>query len=247
MGLVADRRPHPGPARSPRRWRPVSRATTRADKLPALPPETKHPPAEAGRPARSANRRKVWFSAETAPAASSHDVPWREEPTRPCRTTATPWSEPRDEGEERGLSQEMTAGCEMVREEIQHGGRILRLEPRAPASALSSTALSPGRSRTTGSSDNRSPAIIEDQGSQSIIGDEHRVTHRFSLPHPGAVTPTEPAAAPRAGMLRGWRAPGLVQPDIRWRPADRRPSADRSRRCRRHRRPPLKRPCDCGV
>src|SRR5258708_38692855 len=54
----------------------TSRATTSADRLPAEPPETKHPPAHSGSPARSAISRNTLFSAWTAPAASSQEMPW---------------------------------------------------------------------------------------------------------------------------------------------------------------------------
>ena len=47
--------------------------------MPIEPPETKQPPAPAGRPARSASTRRAWFSASTAPAASSQEVPWSDE------------------------------------------------------------------------------------------------------------------------------------------------------------------------
>ena len=48
-----------------------SRATASADRLPMDPPLMKQPPADAGRPIRSAIHRSVWFSAATAPPASS--------------------------------------------------------------------------------------------------------------------------------------------------------------------------------
>src|SRR5260221_5308176 len=54
----------------------TSRATTSADRLPAEPPETKHPPADSGSSARSAISRNTLFSAWTAPAASSQEMPW---------------------------------------------------------------------------------------------------------------------------------------------------------------------------
>src|SRR5258708_8903670 len=54
----------------------TSRATTSADRLPAEPPETKHPPADSGSPARSAISRSTLFSAWTTPAASSQELPW---------------------------------------------------------------------------------------------------------------------------------------------------------------------------
>ncbi len=44
--------------------------------MPADPPDTKTPPADAGRPAMSASVRSTWFSAMTAPAASNHEMPW---------------------------------------------------------------------------------------------------------------------------------------------------------------------------
>lgn len=45
----------------------------------AEPPDTKHPPAPSGNPARSANHSSTWFSAHTAPAASSHEMPFSDE------------------------------------------------------------------------------------------------------------------------------------------------------------------------
>ena len=51
------------------------RAATSADRLPAVPPETKQPPASAGMPARSAIHRSTWFSAHTAPPPSSQLPP----------------------------------------------------------------------------------------------------------------------------------------------------------------------------
>src|SRR5208283_809984 len=54
----------------------TSRATTRADRFPAEPPETKQPPALAGIPARSAISRSAMFSAWIAPAASNQEMPW---------------------------------------------------------------------------------------------------------------------------------------------------------------------------
>ncbi len=41
----------------------VCRATTSADRLPTVPPGTKTPPADSGRPARSLIQRSAWFSA----------------------------------------------------------------------------------------------------------------------------------------------------------------------------------------
>ena len=65
-------------AASPSRFLAVSRATASADRLPADPPETKQPPAPAGRPASSAITRSTLFSAAIAPDASSQEMPWIE-------------------------------------------------------------------------------------------------------------------------------------------------------------------------
>ena len=43
--------------------RAVSRAATRADRLPIVPPCTNTPPAPSGRPASSAIQLSAWFSA----------------------------------------------------------------------------------------------------------------------------------------------------------------------------------------
>ncbi len=53
----------------------VSRATARAERFPAEPPETKHPPADSGSPASSAITRSTVFSAAMAPDASSQEMP----------------------------------------------------------------------------------------------------------------------------------------------------------------------------
>ncbi len=58
------------------RFLAVSRATARADRLPAEPPDTKHPPDVGGRPASRAIVRNTLFSAAIAPDASSQEMPW---------------------------------------------------------------------------------------------------------------------------------------------------------------------------
>ena len=67
-----------GPGR-PRRCPAVSRATTRAERFPAEPPATKHPPAPGGSPASREMTSRAWFSATTTPAASSQEVPCSDE------------------------------------------------------------------------------------------------------------------------------------------------------------------------
>ena len=53
----------------------VSRATASAERLPADPPDTKHPPAPEGNPASSEITRSTVFSAAIAPDASSQEMP----------------------------------------------------------------------------------------------------------------------------------------------------------------------------
>ena len=60
------------------RFLAVSLATASADRLPADPPDTKHPPVVVGRPASCAITRSTLFSAAIAPEASSHEMPWIE-------------------------------------------------------------------------------------------------------------------------------------------------------------------------
>src|ERR1700733_15899776 len=90
----------------------VSRATTRADRFPAEPPDTKQPPAPSGIPARSAISRSTWFSAWMAPAASSHEMPWIDAHEISMSNSSdalvgAAGMKPRN----RGLSAEMTAGA----------------------------------------------------------------------------------------------------------------------------------------
>ncbi len=60
---------------SANRSRAASRAATRAERLPSVPPCTNTPPAPAGRPNSFASQRRTSFSACTAPAPSSHEPP----------------------------------------------------------------------------------------------------------------------------------------------------------------------------
>ena len=73
--VSTDHRAGAGRPASARWCRAVSRAATRADRLPIVPPCTNTPPASAGRPTRSAIQRSAWFSAYTAPAPSSQVPP----------------------------------------------------------------------------------------------------------------------------------------------------------------------------
>jgi hypothetical protein len=62
-------------ARARRAVSPDILATTSALRLAAVPPVTNTPPAPDGKAARSASQRRASFSANTAPAPSSHDPP----------------------------------------------------------------------------------------------------------------------------------------------------------------------------
>ena len=70
----------------------VSRAAARADRLPAEPPDTKHPPDVVGRPASLAIRRSTLFSAAIAPEASSHEMPWIDAQDTSMSNNRLPWS-----------------------------------------------------------------------------------------------------------------------------------------------------------
>ncbi|MEZ0072279.1 hypothetical protein ABH927_001616 [Planotetraspora sp. GP83] len=90
-------------------WRAVSRATTRADRSAALPPETKQPPAVPGMPALSAIRRSTWFSAAIAPEASSQEMPCNEaQETTMSKSSAALVGAAGMNDRNRGLSAEMT-------------------------------------------------------------------------------------------------------------------------------------------
>ena len=111
LTAIRQRRGCSSPA-SARRPLAVSRATASAERLPALPPLTKAPPAPGGRPARSESRRSTWFSAWIAPAASSQEMPWIEAQETSMSKSSDAFvgadgMNPRN----RGLSAEMTAGA----------------------------------------------------------------------------------------------------------------------------------------
>ena len=90
----------------------TSRATTRADRFPAEPPETKQPPAVSGIPARSAISRSTVFSAWIAPAASSQEMPWIDaQETSMSKSSEALVGAAGMKPRKRGLSAEMTAGA----------------------------------------------------------------------------------------------------------------------------------------
>ena len=57
------------------RTRATARAVDEGRQVADVPPGTKTPPADGGRPARSATQRSAAFSAYTAPAPSSQEPP----------------------------------------------------------------------------------------------------------------------------------------------------------------------------
>ncbi len=140
-----------------RRWAAVSRATISAERLPADPPETKQPPASLGKPARSASTPSAWFSATTTPAASSHEVPWRDE-------VETNMSKSREafvgaagmNDKNRGLSQETTAVASFSTKRFSTCAASLPPGRMSPESSWSSDSTRPPKSRETGSRDSRS-------------------------------------------------------------------------------------------
>ena len=145
------------PRPSPRFRRPTSRATVRADRLPAEPPETNTPPALGGMPARSAMSRRTWFSAAIAPAASRAEIPWMLEPE-------TSMSNNREalvgaagmNARKLTASELITCGARTsVHISITRCGSVPSAVIR-PSSCAVSAGTSPGRSRGTGSIARRS-------------------------------------------------------------------------------------------
>jgi len=135
----------------------TSRATTRADRFPAEPPETKQPPALAGIPARSAISRSAMFSAWIAPAASSQEMPWIDAQEISMSNSSealvgAAGMNPR----KRGLSAEITAGAMTEVYTPSTWSGLCGSGPSSPFSAASSSAGSrEPRSRGTGSSRSR--------------------------------------------------------------------------------------------
>ena len=148
--LTATRVRSPRP--SPRRARPTSRATVRADRLPADPPETNTPPAPAGSPARSAMSRSTWFSAAIAPAASRAEIPWMLEPdTSMSNSRAAFVGAAGMNARKFEASELITCGASTsVHISITRCGSVPSAVIR-PSSCAVSAGTSPGRSRGTGS------------------------------------------------------------------------------------------------
>ena len=135
--LTATRQRRPEPALR----LATSRATTRADRFPAEPPETKHPPAVSGRPARSAMSRRTRFSAWIAPAASSQEMPWIDAHEMSMSNSSealvgAAGMNPR----KRGLSAEITAGAMTDAHTPSTWSGVCGRAPGSPFSAASSSA-----------------------------------------------------------------------------------------------------------
>ena len=128
----------------------VSRATARAERLPAEPPDTKHPPVVAGSPASRAITRSTLFSAAIAPDASSQEMPWIEAQDTSMSNSrlalvGAAGMKPRN----RGLSAEITLGAitDVYTPSTSSGGRgASRINPssRSYSSSAGSTPLSRG-------------------------------------------------------------------------------------------------------
>ncbi len=104
----------------------------------------------AGRPARSASNRRVWFSAETAPAASSHEVPCRDEQdTTMSNSSDALVGAAGMKARKRGLSQEITAGARCSAEQVEDVGGVLgsgaRARPPGPCPGRPSRRGGPGQ------------------------------------------------------------------------------------------------------
>ena len=132
------------------RFLAVSRATARADRLPAEPPDTKHPPDVVGSPASCAITRSTLFSAAIAPDASSHEMPWIDAQDTSMSNSRLAFvgaagMKPR----KRGLSAEITLGAitDVYTPSTSSGGRgVSRITPsrRSYSSSADSTPLSSG-------------------------------------------------------------------------------------------------------
>ena len=135
----------------------ASRATSSADRLAADPPDTKHPPADSGSPARSAIRRSTWFSAWIAPAASSQEMPWIEaQETSMSNSSAAFVGAAGMKPRKRGLSAEITAGATHEVYTPSTWSGLCGRSPSRPRSAASSAAGSRAPSSSgTGSSRSR--------------------------------------------------------------------------------------------
>ncbi len=140
-----------------RRCAVVSRATMSAERLPAEPPATKHPPAPGGRPACRDNTPSAWFSATTTPAASSQEVPWSDEQDTNMskRSDALVGAAGMNE-RKRGLSQETTAKASFSVHSFSTWAGSLPSGPIRPASSASREDTRPPKSSDTGSMERRS-------------------------------------------------------------------------------------------
>ena len=151
----------------------VSRATTRADRLPAEPPETKQPPAAGGIPAWSAISRSTWFSAWIAPAASSQEMPWMEaQEISMSNSSAALVGAAGMNPRKRGLSAEMTAGATTEAYTPSTWSGVCGPGPSSPFSAASSSAgsLEPWSSGTGSSRSRFSAYASTDLIIDSVVG-----------------------------------------------------------------------------
>ena len=145
----------------------VSRATARADRLPAEPPDTKHPPEVVGSPASCAITRSTLFSAAIAPDASSHEMPWIDaQETNMSNTRLAFVGAAGMKPRKRGLSAEITLGAitDVYTPSTSSGGRgVSRITP----------------SRRSYSSSARKHALVERHGihPQSVLGVREHAAH----------------------------------------------------------------------
>ncbi len=150
MHLVADGDPQPLPARrGTERVREPAAALVagdgQAERFPAEPPDTKVPPASAGIPAASASQRSTWFSAATAPAASSQEIPCNDAAdTTMSNSSAAFVGAAGMNAKNRGLSAESTAWARWSSYSLMTVAGSVPPAVTSPASRASSSAALPG-------------------------------------------------------------------------------------------------------
>ena len=165
----------------PRRCPAVSRATMSAERLPADPPATKHPPRRRGKPACAAS------TAERL--VLGHDDAGRLEPGGAVQRRAGDehveeqrrlGRRSRDEREEARAVARDDGGRQLVDEELQHRRAASLPSGRmSPASSASSDSTPGRRSRAaTGSMRQTLPARRHDEVGHGLVVLEHRARHQ---------------------------------------------------------------------
>ncbi len=213
--------------RGRRRWPAVSRATTSAERFPAEPPATKHPPAPGGMPASVAMTPSAWFSATTTPAASSQEVPCREEQdTNMSKSRAALVGAAGMNERKRGLSQETTAVASLSTKSCNTSPASFPSGRINPDTASPSAPLWPPKSSGTGSSASRSRQAARTRSAMASSNSNMPAGIRPGWCRPAAwpdARPARPARPPPPGAHPSGRRSGRC-PRIRAWPVRLRPS-----------------------